>query len=71
MVVENTDYNCCVPVIIGTNGIRLCKQASNDLNESNIPAEWQVAFDSMCYEILPVNTNNNFSIKAVPGEVKI
>ena len=70
LVVENTDYNCRVPVIIGTNVIRLCKQASNDSSESNIPAEWQVAFDSMCNEILPVKTTNNFSIKVAPGEVK-
>ena len=70
LVVENTDYNRRVPVIIGTNVIRLCKQASNDSSESNIPAEWQVAFDSMCNEILPVKTTNNFSIKVAPGEVK-
>ena len=43
---------------------------SNDSNESNIPAEWQVAFDSMCNDILPVKTTNNFSIKVAPGEVK-
>ena len=70
LVVENTDYNPRVPVIIGTNVIRLCKQASNHSTESNIPAEWQVAFDSMCNEILPVKTTNNFSIKVAPGEVK-
>ena len=70
LVVENTDYNRRVPVIIGTNVIRLCKQASNDSSESNIPAEWQVAFDSMYNEILPVKTTNNFSIKVAPGEVK-
>ena len=70
LVVENTDYNRRVPVIIGTNVIRLCKQASNDSSESNIPAEWQVAFDSMCNEILPVKTTKNFSIKVAPGEVK-
>ena len=65
-----TDYNRRVPVITGTNVIRLCKQASNDSSESNIPAEWQVAFDSMCNEILLVKTTNNFSIKVAHGEVK-
>ena len=34
-----------------------------------IPAEWQVAFDSMCNEILLVKTTNNFSIKYAPDEV--
>ena len=70
LVVENTDYNRRVPVIIGTNVIRLSKQASNDSSESNNPTEWQVSFDSMCTQILQVKTTNNFSIKVGPGEVK-
>ena len=57
-------------MIIRTNVISLCKQAANDSSESNIPADWQVAFDSVCNEILSVKTTNNFSIKVAPGEVK-
>ena len=39
LVVKNTYYSRHVPVIIGTNVICLCKQASNDSSESNIPVE--------------------------------
>ena len=56
LVVENTNYKRCVPVTIVTNVIRLCKKASNYSSESNIPAQWQVAFGSICNEILPVKT---------------
>ena len=56
-------------MIIGTNVICLYKQASDDSSDNNIPVEWQVAFDSMCNEILQVKTTNNFSFNVAPGEV--
>lgn len=66
LVVSDTEYNTKVPAIIGTNVIRLCKQA-NDLND--IPIEWQTAFDSMSDQSIPVKTFCNYSIRVAPGEV--
>ena len=45
LIVSDTEYNRKVPVIIGTNVIRLCKQS---VPEADVPAEWQLAFDSLC-----------------------
>ena len=67
LVVNNTDYNSKVPAIIGTNVIRLCKESSPS---DNVPVEWQIAFDSMCDDTLPVKTTNNFNIRIGPGEIK-
>ena len=44
LVVPETEYNSKVPVIIGTNLIRLCKTDSSD---SEVPVEWQTAFDCL------------------------
>lgn len=68
LIVANTEYNSKVPSIIGTNVIRLCKQSSFG---SDIPGEWQSAFDSLCDDAIPVRTTNNFNIRVGPGEVKI
>ena len=67
LVVPNTDYNEQVPVIIGTNVIRLCKQSSPSVD---IPVEWQTAFDSMTDDTLPVKNTNRFNIPVAPREVK-
>lgn len=67
LVVSNTEYNSKVPVIIGTNVIRLYKDSKHT---SDIPDEWQVAFDSLCDDNIPVKTTNNFNIRVGPGEVK-
>ena len=42
LIISDTEYNRKVPVIIGTNVIRLCKQS---VPEADVPAEWQLAFD--------------------------
>ena len=67
LVVNNTDYNSKVPAIIGTNVNRLCKESSSS---DNVPVEWQIAFDSMCDDTLPVKTTNNYNIRIGPGEIK-
>ena len=67
MFFSNTEYNRTVPVIIGTNVIRLLKQSSVD---GFIPEEWQTAFSSLVDHTLPVKTTNNFSIRLGPGKVK-
>ena len=48
--------------------IRLCKQS---VPKAIVPAEWQLAFDSVCDDSLPVRTTNNFNICVGPGEVKV
>ena len=45
LVVNNTEYKNTGPSIIGTIVIRLCKQSNPT---TDIPAEWQTAFDRMC-----------------------
>ena len=67
LVVGDTEYNSRVPIIIGTNVIRQCKYSSGS---SDIPAEWQTAFDSLCDTTIPVKTTNNYNIRVAPGEIK-
>ncbi|MCW4250032.1 MAG: RNase H-like domain-containing protein [Candidatus Thiodiazotropha endolucinida] len=67
LVVADTEYNSQVPAIIGTNVIRLCKQSNH---KTDVPNEWQTAFDSLCDDTIPVRTTNNYGIRLAPGEVK-
>ena len=67
LVVPETEYNSKVPVIIGTNLIRLCKTDSSD---SEVPVEWQTAFDCLTGDSIPVKTTNNYAIRIGPNEVK-
>ena len=67
LVVSDTSYNKQVPCIIGTNAIRLYK---NSCTSENIPSEWEMAFDGISDESIPVRTTNNYSIRVGPGEVK-
>ncbi len=45
LVVPTTDYGLSVPVVIGTNIIRICKRACSD--DSAIPEEWNAAFQAV------------------------
>ncbi|MCG8034660.1 MAG: DDE-type integrase/transposase/recombinase, partial [Candidatus Thiodiazotropha taylori] len=67
LVVSDTQYNTKVPIIIGTNLIRLCKTESTS---KEVPVEWQTAFDCLCNESIPVKTTNNHSLRIGPNEVK-
>ena len=67
LVVSNTEYNKHVPSIIGTNVIRLFKDSCPI---SDIPSEWQTAFDCMCDDTIPVRTTNNYNLRVGPGEIK-
>ena len=58
LVVSDTEYNKDVPIIVGTNVIRLCKAS---VPTRDVPVEWQTAFDSMCDDAIPVKTTNNFA----------
>ena len=68
LVVSNTSYNQKVPCLIGTNIISRCKL--NRDNSKPVPEPWQMAFDSIIDEKIPVKTTNNFTIRLQPGEVK-
>ena len=67
LVVSDTEYNSKVPTIVGTNVIRLCK---NQVSSSQVPVEWQTAFDSLCDDSIPVKTTSNYSIRIAPHEIK-
>ena len=67
LVVTNTEYNNTVSSIIGRNVIRLCTQSNPT---TDIPAEWQTAFGSMCDITLPVKTTNSDCLKTGHREIK-
>ena len=67
LVVPETEYNSKVPVIIRTNLIRLCKTDSSD---SEVPVEWQTAFNCLTGDSIPVKTTNNYAIRIGPNEVR-
>lgn len=51
LVVPPTEYNYNVPVVIGTNIIRLCKEVTED--DIDVPQAWEVAFqvDVLAYTV--------------------
>uniref|UniRef100_A0A8W8NDM8 Uncharacterized protein n=1 Tax=Magallana gigas TaxID=29159 RepID=A0A8W8NDM8_MAGGI len=52
---SNSDSDSEIPVIIGTNVIRSCKEMVSELDcSSNIPEVWNLAFKSMCKKDLKV-----------------
>ena len=68
LVVPDTDYNVKVPIIVGTNIIRLFKETEA---AGEIPEAWQTAFDSLCIdEGIPVRTTNKYAIRIGPNETK-
>ena len=68
LVVPTTPYNSHVPVIIGTNVIRLCRDVAEQADPESIPQEWQVAFSGIKGQKVPVKTTNHFTIKLSPNE---
>lgn len=67
LIIPDTEYNQKVPVIIGTNLIRLCRA---QVSQKEVPNEWQTAFDCLCDDVLPVKTTNNFAIRIAPNEIR-
>ena len=67
LVISDAEHNLRVPVIIGTNVINRCKA---NTTSSELPQEWQTAFDCLCDEEIPVRTINNSAIPIAPNEVK-
>ncbi|MCG8044577.1 MAG: RNase H-like domain-containing protein [Candidatus Thiodiazotropha endolucinida] len=73
LVVSDTSYNSKVPSLIGTNIINRCRNSKNTSSpvlEESVPEEWQLAFDNICDDNIPVKTTNNFGIRLAPGEIK-
>lgn len=71
-MVPQTNYSKSVPVIIGTNFIRICRDVYDDSQfpEIDVPDEWKLAFDSMCDET-PVKAANNHTVQIAPNETKV
>ncbi|CAG2257840.1 unnamed protein product [Mytilus edulis] len=74
LVVSLTDYNKNVPVIIGTNVIRLLDSCSmvgrQQTNIDKIPREWDIAFNSIKDEAIgQVYSTNKNPIKIKPLSV--
>lgn len=67
LVVAMTDYNKSVPVIVGTNIIRQCKQLSSDAEQA--PEAWQMAFHAINNnQVDVVKTTSKVTLQ--PMEVK-
>lgn len=70
LVKKGTEYNRQVPIIVGTNIIRLCKEYSNAADVI-IPDEWKLAFTNLSVNNdIPVKTINKYSITMGPFECK-
>ena len=70
LVVPTTKYSLTVPVIVGTNAIRICKTQCN--NDTEIPKEWKTAFISLQKsKIGVVKSTNKFDITVQPSETVV
>ena len=70
LVMKATEYSSKVPVIIGTNVIRLCREYSESF-ETTIPEEWELAFSNLSVDCdVPVKSSNRYPITVAPYEVK-
>lgn len=67
LVIPTTIYSQSVPVIVGTNVIRLC---NSHMESDTFPEAWKVAVDSInMVGSIPVKTTNHFPITIQPKEV--
>ena len=69
LVTKGTEYSSKVPIIVGTNIIKICKEFSQ-YDDLNIPDEWELAFSNLETSEIPVKTTNRYSITIGPHEVK-
>lgn len=70
LVVPQTNYSKIVPVIVGTNFIRICRNTYEQTLDEDVPDEWRVAFNSLKDE-RPVKTTNKYAIQIAPNETKV
>ena len=65
LVVPTTEYNLKVPVVIGTNVIKQCRNMCTQ--ETEIPDEWKDAFISLQkVRVGVVKSTNKYNIKISP-----
>ena len=69
LVVPQTNYSKNVPVIVGTNFIRICREA-HEQSGDEVQEEWKLAFSSLTDET-PVKSTNKYAIQIAPNETKV
>ena len=70
LVVPQTNYSKNVPVIVGTNFIRICREAYEQTGDDEVQEEWKLAFSSLTDET-PVKSTNKYAIQIAPNETKV
>lgn len=66
LVVPSTEYNLNVPVIVGTNVIRLCKEATGE--HCVVPTEWEDAFQAVHHGFAGKVMSTNRAVEIQPME---
>ena len=67
LVVPTTDYSLNIPVVVGTNAIKICREKCTDTTD--IPDEWQTAFLSLQQSrVGVVKSTNTSNIQIQPME---
>ena len=67
LVVPTTDYSLNIPVVVGTNVIKICREKCTDTTD--IPEEWQTAFLSLQQSrVGVVKSTNTSNIQIQPME---
>ena len=64
LIVYNTDYNLTVPVLIGTNVIKMLDNVEHD----SLPSEWKAALLSITANLGTVKSTNKHDIYIQPNE---
>lgn len=71
LVTPMTNYNRQVPVIVGTNIIRMCRDIQQTGSDSTFPDAWQSAVDSLCVNNpMVVKSANTYPVSIGPNQVK-
>lgn len=71
LVTPMTNYNRQVPVIVGTNIIRMCRDIQQASSDSTFPDAWQSAVDSLCVNNpMVVKSANTYPVSIGPNQVK-
>lgn len=58
-----------MPVTVGTNFIRICRNTYEQTLDEDVPDEWRVAFNSLKDDV-PVKTTSKYTIQIAPNEIK-
>lgn len=69
LVIPTTEYSQTVPIIVGTNVIRLCRDMIG-IDDSSLPEAWKTAVDSLSQvNSIHVKSTNRFPITVQPKQV--